>query len=442
MELKKIDIDDSRNIGYIKETDETIAVVGLGYVGLPLGIELSKKYATVLGFDISKARVAELQDNRDQTNEVSTEAITDSTIRLTHDESALADATVYLVTVPTPIDASKRPDLSPLRGACQLIGKYLNKGDLVVFESTVYPGVTEDICAPILAEVSGLKASSDFWIGYSAERISPGDKVRPLTKIVKNVAGDTLETRARVAKIYASIIDAGVFETASIRVAEAAKVLENTQRDVNIALMNELALICHLMDVRTVDVIEAAATKWNFTPYTPGLVGGHCISVDPYYLTARAEELGYHPEVILAGRRINDNMSRYVAQSAIKLLAQKPSSIRSARVGIWGITFKENVPDLRNSKVIELIDELRSFGLTPVAHDPVANAAEAASLGVELVSYADMVDLDLAILAVPHAEYLEEIELWRRLGDEGIMMDVKSVLRNVEKPDGVTYWCL
>jgi len=425
-----------------KSAGERIAVIGLGYVGLPLGVELAKKYRDVTGFDINASRVAQLRQANDETNEVDDAALSATTMQVTSDPAALEDATLYIVTVPTPIDGSKRPDLNPLRSACQLIGKYLRKDDVVVFESTVYPGVTEDICAPILSDVSGLVASKDFWLAYSAERISPGDKVYSLTKIVKNVAGDTLQTRNRVAQVYQTIIEAGVFEVASIKVAEAAKVLENTQRDVNIALMNELSLICHLMDVRTTDVIEAAATKWNFVPFVPGLVGGHCISVDPYYLTARAEELGYHPEVILAGRRINDNMPKFIAQSAVKLLAQRSQSIRASKIGVLGVTFKENVPDMRNSKVVELIAELREYGLSPVAYDPVATPADAAAMGVELVDEAEMYDLDLVILAVPHDSILEGCDVWERISGDGILMDIKSRLRSDAVPDGLEYWCL
>lgn len=425
-----------------KKTNERVAVIGLGYVGLPLGIELSKKYETVLGFDIDLSRVDQLKATNDQTREVDSETLADTTLSFTSDESKLQDASVYIVTVPTPIDGSNRPDLNPLRSACRIVGKYLNKDDVVVIESTVYPGVTEDICGPILAETSGLIAFEDFGVAYSAERISPGDKERPLTKLVKNVAGDSDKTRERVADIYREIIDAGVFEAASIKVAEAAKVLENTQRDVNIALMNELSQICHLIDVRAADVIEAAATKWNFAPYSPGLVGGHCISVDPYYLTALAEEMGYHPALILAGRRINDDMPRFVAQKAVKLLAKRSGNIQAARIGIWGVTFKENVPDMRNSKVVDLVHELRDFGLNPVVHDLIAQPEDAAAAGIELVTYAEMKALDLAILAVPHNDYLSEIDLWGRLQHDGILMDIKSHFRKARVPDGKTYWCL
>ncbi len=425
-----------------KSADERIAIIGLGYVGLPLGVELAKKYSDVTGFDINANRVAQLRQANDETNEIDAAALLATTMNISNDPTSLEDATLYIVTVPTPIDGSKRPDLNLLRGACQLIGQYLRKDDVVVFESTVYPGVTEDICAHILSEVSGLVASKDFWLAYSAERISPGDKVYSLTQIVKNVAGDTVETRNRVARVYQSIIEAGVFEVTSIKVAEAAKVLENTQRDLNIALMNELSLICHLMDVRTTDVIEAAATKWNFVPFVPGLVGGHCISVDPYYLTARAEELGYHPEVILAGRRINDNMPKFIAQSAVKLLAQRSQSIRASKIGVLGVTFKENVPDMRNSKVAELIAELREYGLNPIAYDPVANPADAAAMGIELVDKDKMFDLDLVILAVPHDSILEGRSVWKQVCSDGILMDIKSRLRNDPVPDGLKYWCL
>jgi len=342
-----------------------VAVVGLGYVGLPLVVALSRKFP-VVGFDISSARVSSLKSGVDATGEVEPEALKASNIRVTDSAADLAGSNIFIVTVPTPIDEANRPDFGALLKACELIGPVLAPGGIVVFESTVYPGVTEEICAPALEAASGLKSGVDFKLGYSPERINPGDREHPLEKITKVVAGEDEATLARLVEVYGSVIEAGIHQASSIKVAEAAKVIENTQRDLNIALMNELSKICDRLGIRTADVLAAAGTKWNFLKFYPGLVGGHCIGVDPYYLTAKAEQLGYHPEVILSGRRVNDSMGAYVAQRTVKMLAERGHAIVGQRVGILGFTFKENVPDIRNSKVVDIYRELREFGLEPL----------------------------------------------------------------------------
>ncbi len=383
-----------------------------------------------------------LQSGVDYTGEVEPDEIKASTMVIINDEKDLADATFYIVTVPTPISKSRRPDLSPLKSACALVGAHLKKGDVVVFESTVYPGVTEDICGPLLAQASGLTVSEDFFLGYSPERINPGDKKNPLESIVKNVSGDTAETLDRVAAVYEAVITAGIFRCSSIKVAEGAKVLENTQRDVNIALMNELALICDRIGVNTREIIEAASTKWNFIPFYPGLVGGHCIGVDPYYLSSLSEEVGHHPEVILAGRRLNDSMSGYVANSILKKLAQRGGAIRSARVGVFGITFKENVPDVRNSKSIDVIEDLQSYGLNVLVHDPHADVDDAKRVGIELVDLDQMKDLEIMVLSVAHSSYVDDPQLLSRIVPNGVLVDIKSVFSRQDIPEGLGYWAL
>lgn len=425
-----------------KLTNETIAVIGLGYVGFPLSISLAKKFERVVGFDISERRVTTLKSGVDYTGEVESDKITASTLTISNDEKDLADATFYIVTVPTPINKSCRPDLSPLESACALVGPHLKKGDVVVFESTVYPGVTEDICGPLLAEASGLKVREDFFLGYSPERINPGDKQNPLESIVKNVSGDTEDTLGRVAAVYEAVITAGIFRCSSIKVAEGAKVLENTQRDVNIALMNELALICERIGVNTREIIEAASTKWNFIPFYPGLVGGHCIGVDPYYLSSLSEEVGHHPEVILAGRRLNDSMSGYVANSILKKLAQRGGSIRNARIGVFGITFKENVPDIRNSKSIDLVEELQSYGVNCLVHDAHADVDEAKRAGIELVDMDQMKDLEIMVLSVAHSTYTDDPNFLDRIVPGGVLVDIKSVFVGQDLPDAMGYWAL
>ena len=426
-------------------SQEQIAVVGLGYVGLPLAVAFAKKKHDVIGFDISKDRVAALRQNYDWTNEVSADELAAVGLLITDDPGALTGRTVFIVTVPTPIDQANRPDFHALRSACDLIGPALRRGSVVVFESTVYPGVTEEICAPALEQSSGLKPGVDFTLGYSPERINPGDRQHPIEKIVKVVAGQDPATLDRLAELYGSIIEAGIHRAPSIKVAEAAKVIENTQRDVNIALMNEISKICDLVGIRTADVLAAAATKWNFLKFYPGLVGGHCIGVDPYYLTAKAEQLGYHPQVILSGRRINDGMGAYVAQRVVKMLAQREQPERAARVGILGFTFKENVPDIRNSKVVDILNELRAFGFEPLVHDPSADPAGIReAYRVELASLDDFRDLDALILAVPHEDYaaLSGERLSAMIASNGIFVDIKSAVAPADMRSDLKIWAL
>jgi UDP-N-acetyl-D-galactosamine dehydrogenase len=426
----------------VADEQSKIAIAGLGYVGLPLAVALARKHPTV-GFDISSRRVAELRSGVDSTAEVPGDELGSSSLEISDDPQALAGCSIFIVTVPTPIDQARRPDLEPLLKACELIGPWLSAGAIVVFESTVYPGVTEDVCGPALERSSGLRCGSDFTLGYSPERINPGDRAHPLEKVVKIVAGQDADTLDRLADLYGSVIEAGVHRASSIKVAEAAKVIENTQRDLNIALMNELSKICDLLGIRSADVLAAAGTKWNFLPFHPGLVGGHCIGVDPYYLTAKAEQLGYHPEVILAGRRVNDGMGAYVAQRVVKLLATGGGR-GAPRVGILGLTFKENVPDVRNSKVIDIVEELRAFGIDPLVHDPRADAAQVRSLfGIELVDLDQLGDLSALIYAVPHREYREiEPEMGERIAAGGVLVDIRSRLDGRGIGPGITYWSL
>lgn len=420
------------------QIDERVAVVGLGYVGLPVAVAFAAVAERCVGFDASARRVAELRSGRDGTGEVAAERLAESRLEITADPDGLAGASFIVVTVPTPIDSANRPDFGPLRTACASIGPRLGKGAVVVFESTVYPGATEGICAPALEAASGLTAGRDFHLGYSPERINPGDTTHRLESIVKVVAGETAETRARIAAAYRAIVPAGVFEAASIRTAEAAKVIENTQRDVNIALMNELSLIFERLGLDTSEVLAAARTKWNFLPFTPGLVGGHCIGVDPYYLTAKAEAEGYHPEVILSGRRINDGMGRFVAQKTVKLLVEAGRPVTRARVGLLGLTFKENVPDLRNSRCPDILRELASFGIAAAAGDAVASdAAILAETGVAPAPESAFEALDALILAVPHACYLKDpLRLQGMISEGGVLVDVKRALpRAALRPD-------
>ncbi len=386
-----------------------------------------------------------MREANDTTGEVTEAALRETRLRLTDDPDALGEASFLIVTVPTPIDAEHRPDLTPLQSACALIGPRLKRGSVVVFESTVYPGLTREICGPLLAKASGLEQGVDFKLGYSPERINPGDKEHRLETIVKIVAGEDAETLERIAAVYGLIIEAGLYRASSIEVAEAAKVIENTQRDLNIALMNELAIIFDRIGIPTREVLEAAATKWNFLPFTPGLVGGHCIGVDPYYLTARAEAAGYYPQVILSGRRINDGMGSFIAQRLVKLLIAAERPVKGAKIGILGITFKENVPDLRNSRVPDIVAELREFGITAVVSDPLADPAEAKrEYGVELVALDRFTDLDGLILAVPHRLLGESGwgRLFATLAPGGIFVDVKSAVARSEVPQGNPYWSL
>ena len=379
------------------------AVVGLGYVGLPVALALARRFAPVVGFDVSARRIAALRAGHDATGEVAAAALRDSSLQLTGDPEALAQASFVIVTVPTPIDSERRPELGPLASACALIGPRLRQGTVVVFELTVYPGLTREVCGPLLAKASGLRPGIDFKLGYSPERINPGDRVHRLETIVKIVAGEDEETLERVAAVYGQVVEAGLHRASSLEIAEAAKVIENTQRDLNIALMNELAIIFDRLGIPTREVLAAAGTKWNFLPFTPGLVGGHCIGVDPYYLTARAEAAGYYPQVILSGRRINDGMGGFIAQRLVKLLISAERSVKGARIGIIGITFKEDVPDLRNSRVPDIVAELREFGISALVADPLADADEARrEYGVELAALDQLGGLDGLILAVPH----------------------------------------
>ncbi len=424
---------------------ERVAVIGLGYVGLPVALGFARKFPGTIGFDINEAKVKELASGFDRTGEIDAATLKGVPLEITSDPARLKQATFFVVAVPTPVDVDNRPDLTPVVKASETVGKALKKGDVVVYESTVYPGVTEDICGPILAKVSGL-ARSDFFLGYSPERINPGDKLHTLERITKVVSGEDEKTLERVAATYGAIIDAGVHRASSIKVAEAAKVIENTQRDLNIALMNELALIFDRMGSRTRDVLAAAGTKWNFLKFTPGLVGGHCIGVDPYYLTTKAEQLGYQPQVILAGRRINNSIGPYIAQRAVKLLIHAQKQVKGARVGVMGLTFKEDVADIRNSKVPDILTELREFGMEPMLTDPYADPHETKheyNLGVSKLE--ELVDLDVLIHAVSHKQYLDMPmeSLLARIKPGGVLVDVKSALDPKKIPAGrVHYWCL
>lgn len=408
-----------------------IAIIGLGYVGLPLAVEFGKK-TSVIGFDIYQKRIDELKSGQDHTLEVSPEELkTAKYLSYSADLEDLKSANFYIVTVPTPIDHVNRPDLTPLQKASETLGKVISKGDVVVYESTVYPGATEEVCVPVLEKFSGLKFNEDFFVGYSPERINPGDKVNTLTKIKKITSGSTPEVADLVDRVYLSIITAGTHKASSIKVAEAAKVIENTQRDLNIALVNELSVIFDRIGIDTVDVLEAAGSKWNFLPFRPGLVGGHCIGVDPYYLTHKAEEVGYHPQVILAGRRINDNMARYVARNTIKHMLQNGIDVPRAKVGVLGITFKENCPDIRNSKVSDLVKELELWGAQVVVADPWADAEEVKhEYGVDLQVIDEDNPVDSLIVAVGHNEFRTlTAEQLRRLvrTEKPVLSDVKSL---------------
>lgn len=408
----------------------TIAVIGLGYVGLPLAVEFGKKFRT-LGFDLSAEKVASYRNGVDPTGEVSSADLRAATQLSCHtDPAVIAEADFIVVAVPTPVDEAHKPDFTPLEKSSQTVGRHLKRGAIVVYESTVYPGATEEVCIPILERESGLKWQQDFFVGYSPERINPGDKERTLTRIVKVVSGDSPATLAKVQEIYGAVISAGVYPASSIKVAEAAKVIENTQRDLNIALMNELSIIFHKIGIDTLEVLEAAGTKWNFLPFRPGLVGGHCIGVDPYYLTHKAEMLGHHPQVILAGRRINDGMGKYVAEQTVKQMIAAGSAINGADVIVLGLTFKENCPDLRNSKVIDVIRELQSYGCRVHVHDPVAESAEAEhEYGVALTPWEALPRAQAIVAAVSHAEYrrMGEAALLGKLVAGGVFADVKSV---------------
>ena len=409
-----------------------------------MALAFARKFEDTVGYDISEARVSALAGNDDWTGEVTEAELRETRLKITSDPADLRGCTLFVVAVPTPIDADRRPNLGPLLSATRVVARALAPGAVVVYESTVYPGVTEEQCGPLLAETSGLRQSVDFKLGYSPERINPGDKLHTFEKVIKVVSGEDAEALDRVARAYEAVVDAGVHRAPSIKVAEAAKVIENTQRDLNIALMNELALIFDRMGIRTRDVLDAAGTKWNFLRFTPGLVGGHCIGVDPYYLTAKAEALGYHPEVILAGRRINDDMGRHVAQRTIKLLREQDHSIKGARIGVLGLTFKENVPDLRNSRVPDIINELREYGVEPIIHDPLASGEEAlGEYGIDLRPFDDLTDLDGVILAVPHRQFLDQLErIVGSVREGGLFIDVKSLVAADDVRSDLLYWSL
>jgi UDP-N-acetyl-D-galactosamine dehydrogenase len=422
-----------------------VAVVGLGYVGLPLALALGRGFPGTVGFDVSRPKISALLQGQDPTGEGFEGEIGESKVRFTDDPSALSECNCIIVAVPTPIDENRQPDLTPLVRASRTVGKYMQRGAIVVFESTVYPGVTEDVCGPVLEEESGLKRGKDFFLGYSPERINPGDKEHTLERITKVIAGENGEVTDRISQVYGKVVQAGLFRASNIRVAEAAKVIENTQRDLNIALMNELSIIFDRMGIRTQDVLDAAGTKWNFLKFSPGLVGGHCIGVDPYYLTAKAQQLGYHPQVILAGRRINDDMGRFVAQRTVKLMINAGITLKGARVGILGVTFKENVKDTRNSRVPDIAHELAEFGIEPLLYDPVVCPTEFAhEYNLELRSLADLQGLQGVIVAVAHSQIksMGEARVAELLSPSGVFVDIKSIFSPAALPQHVTYWSL
>ncbi len=426
---------------------EKLSLVGLGYVGMPIAVAFARKIK-VVGFDLNEKKIALYKEGIDPTNEVGNDVIKETKVEFTADPAKLREAKFHIVAVPTPVNSDHTPDLTPVEGASRILGQNLTKGSVVVFESTVYPGVTEDICVPILEKESGLKCGVDFKIGYSPERINPGDKVHRLETIVKIVSGMDEETLDTVAKVYELVVEAGVYRAQSIKVAEAAKVIENSQRDINIAFMNELSIIFNKMGIDTKSVLEAAGTKWNFLKFYPGLVGGHCIGVDPYYLTYKAEELGYHSQIILSGRRINDDMGKYVAESLVKNLIKADLHVKGARVAILGFTFKENCPDTRNTKVIDIYRELLEYKITPVVVDPAADAKEAEQLyGITFDTMDALKDMDAVIVAVAHKEFtgLKEKDFagFFKEGQRKVLLDIKGLCDRREMEDaGYLYWRL
>ena len=431
----------------IVNREEKLSLVGLGYVGMPIAVAFAKK-VDVIGFDTNSAKIELYKNGIDPTNEVGNDVIANTTVQFTCDETELRKAKFHIVAVPTPVNDDHTPDLTPVEGASRIVGRNLTKGSIVVYESTVYPGVTEEVCVPILEKESGMKCGVDFKVGYSPERINPGDKVHRLETIIKIVSGMDEETLDTVAKVYELVVEAGVHRAGSIKVAEAAKVIENSQRDINIAFMNELSIIFNKMGIDTKAVLTAAGTKWNFLKFVPGLVGGHCIGVDPYYLTYKAEQLGYHSQIILAGRRINDDMGKYVAENVVKKLIAADIPVKGAKIAILGFTFKENCPDTRNTKVIDIYRELQEYGITPVVADPAADAAEAKRLyGIQFADVADVKDMDAVILAVSHEQFkgLSVADFDRFYNDtrKKVLIDVKAML---DKPSfenaGYTYWRL
>ena len=426
-----------------------LSLVGLGYVGMPIAVSFSE-HIDVIGFDINSEKIEKYKAGIDPTNEVGNEGVKNSKVDFTSDGERLKEAKFHIVAVPTPVNNDHTPDLRPVEGASHTVGKSLTKGSIVVYESTVYPGVTEDICVPILEAESGLKCGVDFKVGYSPERINPGDKVHRLETITKIVSGMDAETLEEVANVYSLVVKAGVYRAESIKVAEAAKVIENSQRDINIAFMNELSMIFNKMDIDTQAVLNAAGTKWNFLKFNPGLVGGHCIGIDPYYLTYKAEQLGYHSQIILSGRRINDDMGKYVAECLVKNLIKAEIPVRNARVAVLGFTFKENCPDTRNSKVIDIVNELREYGINPIVADPEADAAEAKMLyGIEFTDISEVKNCDAIVLAVAHDEFKKfDVSDFDKMYDEisgnrKVLTDVKGILdKNKFKDAGYLYWRL
>ena len=429
--------------------EEKLSLVGLGYVGMPIAVAFARKIK-VVGFDLNAEKIALYQSGVDPTNEVGNDVIRETKVEFTADESKLKEAKFHIVAVPTPVNDDHTPDLTPVEGASRILGRNLTKGSIVVFESTVYPGVTEDICVPILEKESGLKCGVDFKIGYSPERINPGDKVHRLETITKIVSGMDAETLDTVAKIYELVVEAGVYRAESIKVAEAAKVIENSQRDINIAFMNELSMIFHRMGIDTQAVLKAAGTKWNFLKFYPGLVGGHCIGVDPYYLTYKAEQLGYHSQIILSGRRINDDMGHYVAESLVKSLIKADIAVKDAKVAILGFTFKENCPDTRNTKVIDIYRELKEYGITPLVVDPAADAAEAKRLyGIEFGSMEEVKGMDAVIIAVSHTQFLSLTQeqlasFYNKDNGTKVLLDLKGILdrSSYTEDNNWLYWRL
>jgi UDP-N-acetyl-D-galactosamine dehydrogenase len=435
--------------GKLKNKETKISVIGLGYVGLPVAVTLAEKF-DVVGFDINNEKVEIYNLGIDPTNEVGDEAVKNTTAIFTSDENMIRDAMFHVIAVPTPITTNKVPNLEPVLSASKTVGRHMQKGSIVVYESTVYPGVTEEICVPLLEESSGLKYGEDFKVGYSPERVNPGDKEHTFSKIIKVVSGMDEESLEVISNVYNEVVTAGVYEAESIRVAEAAKVIENAQRDINIAFMNELSMIFNMMDIDTKAVLRAAKTKWNFLNFEPGLVGGHCIGVDPYYITYKAKLLGYHSQIILAGRKINDNMGKFVVQNIIKQLVKSDIAVKSAKVAILGFTFKENCPDTRNTKVIDIVTELGEYGITPLIYDPIADEIEAYDeYGIEFVNEKELCDLDALILAVKHDEFLnmstERLEsMFKQSPNKNkVMIDVKGVLeRDVFERLGYNYFRL
>lgn len=425
-------------------TSKKIGVVGLGYVGLPVALGFADKFEGTIGFDIDSSRVKDLIAGLDRTGEISAKVLESTSLTFSNSKAALRSANVYVVCVPTPIHPDLRPDLGAIESASKIVGTVLSRGDIVIYESTVYPGLTEEFCGPILEHASGLRRGDDFKLGYSPERINPGDGEHTFASIVKVVAGEDEATTKVMAELYGTVVSAGVHIAPSIKVAECAKVLENTQRDLNIALMNELAVICDLLNIRTRDVLDAAETKWNFLKFTPGLVGGHCIGVDPYYLTTKAVELGYHPEVILSGRRVNDSMGPRIANRIVKMLAQSGRPLSSARVGVLGITFKENVSDVRNSRVPDIVRELNQFGMSVLIADPHVDPSQVAhKCSLEICQLDQMGDLDALVLAVPHKIFLaDKARLVGMLKSDAVFIDIKSAFPRSELPEGVRYWSL